>query len=422
MSVSPNPRLTAGRRPAMRAASPSASWPRALGLRLAPLVQATRLDELLPLVARLAEEAVDGRDAFVILVDGPSEPDEASARNAAGRPVPPTAYRQLFRGQGVPTHLARGLHVQQIDADGAVRLLVPLVHDSSLRAALGVTIPVTTRPLGRIVDALRDVGQQAAPLVARLREIEDLRRLVGGLTVLVQEGAHCQTRMREKEEELRTVRLQAAMKSQLTANVNHALRTPLVAIRGYTRLLLDEPGTMDETQRQYLDVVSRNAERLVDVAQNLMAPSTVRLKLERVDVGRCWGQGLAAARESAAARGIRVVESVPGATVPLTADESRIRQMIAELAVGALEAAREGDELRAELLDETQRVVLTMTVRPAAPASVQEAGEEPATGLSLRLDTVREIANLHGGRVAVARDAVRGRAVSVVLPRVSLEE
>ena len=135
MSFGANPRTTATRRPAVRA-SASAHWPRAHGLRLAPLIQATRLDDLLPMIARLAEEVSLGQEAFVVLLDGACAPDEASARNGGGRSVSPAVYRSLFRGETVTARLARGLHVQQIDADGGVRLLLPLVHDSSLRAAL----------------------------------------------------------------------------------------------------------------------------------------------------------------------------------------------------------------------------------------------------------------------------------------------
>jgi len=420
--VSFSPRTASSRRPALRA-SATAHWPRAQGLRLAPLIQATRLDDLLPMIARLAEEVSLGQEAFVLLLDGACAPDEASARNGAGRPVSPAVYRNLFRGPAMTARLARGLHVQQIDADGGVRLLLPLVHDSALRAALGVTIPVTTRPLSRIVETLRDVSQQAAPLLARLLEIEDLRRVVGGLTALVQQGAECEARLRAQQDELRAVRVQATMQKHLVAEVNHALRTPLVAIRGYTRLLLDEPAGLEGTPRQYLDVVARNAERLVEVAQNLTAPGAARLKLERVDLASCWDQALVAAREAAAARGVTLVERLPEEPVTATADVSRLRQMLAELASGALETAARDDELCLDLVAEAHRLVVTATTTRAADhPEPGRAKEKPAPGLSLRLDTVREIANLHGGRLAIAGDGVRGRAVSVVLPRVELEE
>jgi hypothetical protein len=427
---SADPRLAPRRRPALRATSTSElRWTRGLGKRLAPLVQAGDLDDLMTLVVRLAEEIACSEDGFLVLTDRRShEPDFSSARNAHGASVRPALVRPVFAGNGVMARLGHGVHVPVPPAlEGAEpTLLLPLVHNSSLEAVLSVTPAAPPRGTGRRVEPLRELTQQAAPLVARLREIEELRALVRGLTLLVQGGAESEARVQNLEDAVRSARLEGRLKSHLVDNVNHALRTPLVAIRGYTRLLLENGGGVtDSTRRQYLDVVARNVDRLVDIAANLMAPPHVHLDLGAVDAVGCCREALAAARPAASARGIVFAERLPGTPVCLLGDATHLRRLFTELVTGALEVANAGDELRAELSDETHRVVVKLTCGPAAAKDAPEMGASHAAvasqGRSLRLATVRELANLHGGALAVTREGAGSQAYSIVLPRATLE-
>jgi signal transduction histidine kinase len=416
-------RLAAGRR-LLRASAPAPlHWPRTFGAHFAPLVQAARLDDLLMLVVRFAEEIGQAGGGFIALVEPRTqEVDLSSARDARGLSVRPADLHPLFAGEGVLPRLGHGVHVQQTAASGAITLLLPLVHDSRLQAILGVDLPSPARPLGRAVEPLRDLCQQAAPLVARLREIADLQALVAGLTGLVQEGAQYEARLHDMEQDRRGARYEAALKTHLIASVNHALRTPLVSMRGYARLLLDENVT-PEQQRHYVDVLARNAERLVEVSANLLGAPRVKPSLAPTDARACWSAALAETRTAAAARGVALVEHVPEAPVSLVADAALLRRMLSELLAGTLEVTPRGEELRAEMLDESRRIVVTITAgRDADPAPAETGRRAESPGRSLRLDTVRELANLHGGGFVVLRESARQRVYSVVLPRVSLEE
>ena len=417
-------RLGSARRPTLRAApgTASLSWSRALGIRLAPLIQATRLDELMTLAVRVAEEISQGTDGFLVLVDGRThEVDLASARDARGLAVRPAQTRPLFAGEGVLPRLGHGVHVTH-GTESETTLLLPLVHDSTLHAVLGVTLPGPKHPLGRAVEPLRDLCQQAAPLLARLREIGELHTLVAGLTQLVQEGARHEVRRRELEDDVRGARLELALRANLNANLNHALRTPLAAIRGYARLMMEDGTTPGHSPRQHLDVIVRNAERLVEIAANLACAPRVRPRLAPVDVRECWNTALAEPRQTASTRGVSLVEAVPDVSVPLLADEGHLRRMLAELVAGGLETTARGQVLRAELLDESQRIVVKITSggESASEGALRKA-DEPA-GRSLRLDTARELANLHGGRLTVVHESAGHHVYSVTLPRVSLEE
>lgn len=60
-------------------------------------------------------------------------------------------------------------------------------------------------------------------------------------------------------------------KSEAVANLVHDLRTPLVSIRGYTRMILEERvGPINSTQREYLSIVAENADKAVRLLNELL--------------------------------------------------------------------------------------------------------------------------------------------------------
>jgi phospho-acceptor domain-containing protein len=53
----------------------------------------------------------------------------------------------------------------------------------------------------------------------------------------------------------------------------HSVRTPLMAVRGYTKMLLQESaGAVTPTQKEYLTTVLNNAERLVRIVNEIREP------------------------------------------------------------------------------------------------------------------------------------------------------
>src|SRR5690606_37168515 len=54
------------------------------------------------------------------------------------------------------------------------------------------------------------------------------------------------------------------------ANVSHELKTPLTSIRGYIETVLTEPDLPAETQRQFLEVAHKNADRLHHIVDDLL--------------------------------------------------------------------------------------------------------------------------------------------------------
>ncbi len=78
------------------------------------------------------------------------------------------------------------------------------------------------------------------------------------------------------------------MKSNLISTVSHELRTPLAAIKGYASTLLAEDVVWDEkSQREFLRIISDEADRLSQLVTNLLDLSRLeagRLRLQKREV------------------------------------------------------------------------------------------------------------------------------------------
>jgi signal transduction histidine kinase len=325
---------------------------------------------------------------------------------------------QVVAGASIAARLAHGATVRSSAGANGEWIVLPLVAESRLQGALAVATPAPAE--GRIVETLRQLCRHVAPLVARLRELEELRALTDGLAALVHQGALCEVRLKAAQDEIRQLRAQDAARTQLIAGVNHALRTPLVALRGYARLLQQAPDSaLSAEQRQQLAVIARNADRLVDVARNLWMPARSTARLTHVDLRETWRSVLSAAKRRAATRGMTLVERTPERPVTLFADGGRLEQMLTSLTEAVIALAPLGQTVRAELRDDAARSVIAVEVDEADLGLLTE---DSATGTGMWLDSVREGANLHGGWMTVERGSDKGLTLSIVLPHTGAEQ
>jgi signal transduction histidine kinase len=156
-------------------------------------------------------------------------------------------------------------------------------------------------------------------LLVALRQLAARRELI---------AAHRVTNEQAEELGHVVVALEEAqrIKEEFIALVSHELRTPLTSIRGYTELLLDEGLTED--QRDYLNVVDRNSERLLNVVNDLLLveqieTGTMPLEFGEVLLNDLIEQAGEAAKPLATSRGIGL-ETVTDSGLATSGDASRL--------------------------------------------------------------------------------------------------
>src|SRR6185437_7046836 len=71
-------------------------------------------------------------------------------------------------------------------------------------------------------------------------------------------------------------------KSDFVATASHELRSPLTSIKGFVELLERSPDSMSARQLEFLDIIKRSTDRLVDLVNDLL--DVARLEADHVEI------------------------------------------------------------------------------------------------------------------------------------------
>ena len=127
------------------------------------------------------------------------------------------------------------------------------------------------------------------------------------------------------------------------ANVSHELRTPLTSLRGYAETLLESDGALNDSARDFLEIIRRNAERMGRLTEDLLVLARVESGEEKLDLRPQMARHLLAEaasslQESARAADVELtVERVPDWSV--MADGYAVHQVFANLISNAVRYA-----------------------------------------------------------------------------------
>src|SRR5581483_3926658 len=224
------------------------------------------------------------------------------------------------------------------------------------------------------------------------------------------------------------------MKDEFIALVSHELRTPLTSICGYLELLLhdDVMAELPDDRLNWLQVIDRNAERLLRLVEDLLLTaqaSAGNLALDKadLDVASVVEQAVQAGTPVAAARGLTLTCSTE--PLPLASgDAVRIGQVVDNLVSNALKFTppggtvsvrtyRHGGALRIEVADsgigipEDEQAQLFDRFFRASRAQ-----EEAIPGVGLGLSIAKAIVEAHDGRISMRSAEGVGTTFFVDLP------
>ena len=222
------------------------------------------------------------------------------------------------------------------------------------------------------------------------------------------------------------------MKDEFVGTVSHELRTPLAAIKGFVELVADgEAGPVTATQREFLEISSRNADRLTALINDLldvnrMEASGLELREDPVDLADVLGDVAATFRPAAEAKGLEF--RADAVNLPrIIGDRDRLIQVFNNLVSNAIKYTPRGEvgivarvwEGEVEILvwdtgiglsPEEQAHLFTKFFR-GGHRIAREAG---GTGLGLVI--AKAIVERHSGRIVVESDSGAGTRFRVFLP------
>ncbi len=204
--------------------------------------------------------------------------------------------------------------------------------------------------------------------------------------------------------------------------VAHDMKTPLVAIGGFTRLVKRRIGE-DSPVQDKLDIVIRETQRLEDMVKGMLDFSRpLELKPSPGDARLLVAECLTVVEPLARERGV-VVLNRPGRDVPpVSFDAMRMKQVLINLLTNAVEASPEGGEVAICTRVADDNLLLDVTDRGCGiPVEKRDeiflpffSTKKEGTGLGLPI--VKKIVEAHHGHIEIMDNPRGGVTFRVVIP------
>jgi signal transduction histidine kinase len=246
---------------------------------------------------------------------------------------------------------------------------------------------------------------------------------------LFQEAEDARAALHSQNERLREV---DGLKDDLIALVSHELRTPLTSIVGYLELVQEDEDELKEEHRSHLEVVQRNAHRLLGLVSDLLFAAQVqagRVTLEKdlVSIPELLDQAVAAALPAAADRQIDMTVRVRD-DADVIGDKQRLAQVIDNLLSNALKFTPSGGSVGISVIAREDTVLIEVEDSGIGISAADQkklftrffrteaAMRKAIKGTGLGLSIVKAIVEGHGGEITVESAEGKGATFRIALP------
>jgi signal transduction histidine kinase len=214
------------------------------------------------------------------------------------------------------------------------------------------------------------------------------------------------------------------LKDEFLATLSHELRNPLNSIVGFSELLLRGSAAREnDAVAQAARAIHDNAlaqARLINDLLDLSRLQTGKLALERrpIQLDQLVADAVGSLRAGAADKGIELVLEVGEQPVLVDADPVRIQEVVWNLASNAIKFTPRGGRVRVSVAAEQglARLIVEDTGQGIAPDFLPHVFEmfrqgdgritRTHSGLGIGLAVVRQLVELHDGRVEARSDGV----------------
>jgi len=234
------------------------------------------------------------------------------------------------------------------------------------------------------------------------------------------------------------------MKSEFLANMSHELRTPLNAIIGFSEMLRDGLlGDLSPQQKESVNDIFTSGNHLLSLINDILDLSKVEagkmtLELDRLQPAALVQAGLQVVREQAIAQRVRLIADVAEDLGEVWLDGRKVKQILYNLLSNAVKFTPEGGEVRIAARRVGRQVLPNGGFEHYLELAVSDSGigistEDQARlfqaftqidstlarryeGTGLGLAMVKQLAELHGGAVALQSTPKVGSTFTVWLP------
>ena len=285
------------------------------------------------------------------------------------------------------------------------------------------------------LDILRVIIAQAAISIENARLYTELQ---ASFTILEQKVEERTTELKAAKE---LAELADRSKTSFFTNMSHELRTPLNAILGMSEGLTEQVyGSLNKQQLRCIEVISNSGTHLLELIDDILDLAKIEAgKLELycipTNISQLCDASLVFVKQQSCQKRIQLEVNLPSHLPDLVVDERRIRQVLINLLSNAVKFTPEDGRVSLEVThtiatgSEHQAwisIAVSDTGIGIEPENIQRlfqpfvqidsALSRKVQGTGLGLNLVREIVELHCGRVSVSSEINVGSRFVVDLP------
>lgn len=241
-------------------------------------------------------------------------------------------------------------------------------------------------------------------------------------------------RLRCEVDERRTL---DKLKDEFINTVSHELRTPLATVNEFASIVLDEiPGKINAEQREYLNIIKGNIDRLTRIVTNLLDISKIEAKKiavrkSLVDIVGLVRDTVTMLKANADAKNIALKMLFSQPLLDVYVDPDRITQVFTNLIHNAIKFTPESGTITVEIRAKEEEIECSVsdTGVGISPENIDKifkrfmqigrtAGGGPK-GTGLGLSITKELVQMHGGKIWVESELEKGSKFIFTLPRLS---
>ncbi len=225
------------------------------------------------------------------------------------------------------------------------------------------------------------------------------------------------------------------MKDEFLSNVTHELKTPITSIKGYSELMVNgKLGELTKKQKNALDAVIRNSERLNRLIDSLVYLTLVRIgkvkyNFGQVQIGQIIDNAVWDISPLVEKKGLTIEKNIPPSLPSINGDEDKITEVLINLIENAIKFTPSGGRITVAVDVENDNLHITVSdtgigIPPEYIKSmfqefyqVDTSTTSNNSGTGLGLFISKSIIEAHNGNIWAESEVGMGTTIHLILPK-----
>ncbi len=235
------------------------------------------------------------------------------------------------------------------------------------------------------------------------------------------------------------------IKADFIANASHELRTPLTSIKGYVETLQDGAYSNEKQRKQFLDIINKNTERVINIVSDLLTISelegkesltyksqTITNELEPINIHQIIQDSFMSFKNKIEEKQIDHKVEIQNPLPLCMGNKFLLEQMISNLLDNAIKYTPSGGKISVRTYS-INNIINKEVIIEVSDTGIGIPSEEKERiferfyrvdkdrsrqmgGTGLGLSIVKHIVLLHGGKIEVKSELGKGSTFTVKLP------